>query len=109
MVAASKVLRPNSVYALAVTLLKSASPCSISASITRDGTEIASVVKFYEPGDIESLLLKVTFLISKYFFVIDKTNTVTRFDCTVQPVFSAITVYLVQNRRKTNNRKHSHF
>ncbi|GAB6026185.1 hypothetical protein CHUAL_012396 [Chamberlinius hualienensis] len=59
MVVASKYLRPGSVYALAVSLLKSADPSTVKASISRNGIEIISAEQSLQPGDTEMLKLKI--------------------------------------------------
>lgn len=56
---ASKLLRPGSVYALSISLLKAAPASNIKAYISCDGIEISSANKVYEPGDTDLLLLKI--------------------------------------------------
>ncbi|EEC04469.1 hypothetical protein IscW_ISCW003090 [Ixodes scapularis] len=59
LVLASKVVRPNQVYRVSVTLLSAASPHTVRASLQRGSEEVASAKDLLSSGETAVLLMKV--------------------------------------------------
>ena len=58
-IVASRVVRPNQIYRVAVSILTSPISLSVRASILRNGVDIGSATQDCKPGIPETLLIKV--------------------------------------------------
>lgn len=70
-IVAGKMVRPGTVYRIAVTVLQAPVPLTIRANIQRNGVELTADSKDVKPGIPEVLLMKVRKILRE-----EKTNAI---------------------------------